>query len=247
MEKNIQKCQEQIQGKTTSWDLGSLLIKPVQRVLKYPLLLREILALTSPEHLDHDDLASALKEIEDVAENINEIKRRKDIVEKIIGEKKKTEISVKKTNKSYFYSYIFLTCFCLGCVNWITFYTLMKFLHSFFFTNRHGINKKFTRQAQRLKQATGFAVEPTHDLLFEALHAKFEEQQENVRQLARDVQGWVRHVKILFENLHQLACSYETLYNSWGGVRVKSMSSIEDFTKMASYLSTSLSRELVRP
>ncbi|KAG0801406.1 hypothetical protein G6F22_001282 [Rhizopus arrhizus] len=61
----LSKCQEQIQGKTTSWDLGSLLIKPVQRVLKYPLLLREILALTSPEHLDHDDLASALKEIED--------------------------------------------------------------------------------------------------------------------------------------------------------------------------------------
>ena len=36
----MQGCQAQMQGKTTSWDLGSLLIKPVQRVLKYPLLLR---------------------------------------------------------------------------------------------------------------------------------------------------------------------------------------------------------------
>lgn len=29
-----------MQGRTTCWDLSSLLIKPVQRVLKYPLLLR---------------------------------------------------------------------------------------------------------------------------------------------------------------------------------------------------------------
>ncbi|PHZ17252.1 uncharacterized protein RHIMIDRAFT_253498 [Rhizopus microsporus ATCC 52813] len=199
----LNKCQEQLQGKTTSWDLGSLLIKPVQRVLKYPLLLREILTLTSPTHLDHDDLASALKEIEEVAENINEIKRRKDIVEKIVGDKKKTDINVV-----------------------------------------HGINKKFTRRAQRLKQATGFAVEPTHDILFEALHTKFEEQQENIRQLARDVQGWVRHIKIMFENLHQLACNFDTFYSSWGGVRVKSMSNIQEFSKMASHLSVSLSREL---
>ncbi|KAI9277483.1 hypothetical protein BY458DRAFT_554484 [Sporodiniella umbellata] len=183
--KFLNDCQAQLQGKTASWDLGSLLIKPVQRVLKYPLLIKEILSLTSPEHSDHDDLASALKEIGEVADNINEIKRRKDIVEKIVGEKKKTEIN-----------------------------------------------------------ATGFSIEPTHDLLFEALHAKFEDQQENVRQLARDVQGWVRHIKILFENLHQLSCSFETLYNTWGGVRVKSLSSIEDFSKAADLLSSSLSREL---
>lgn len=88
-------------------------------------------------------------------------------------------------------------------------------------------------------------MEPTHDLLFEALHIKFEEQQECIRQLARDVQGWVRHVKIGFENLQQLACSMESLYGSWGGVRVKSLANVSDFSKMASYLSTNLSRELV--
>jgi hypothetical protein len=66
----------------------------VQRVLKYPLLLREILSLTSPTHTDHDDLSAAVKEIQEVADNINEIKRRKDIVEKIVGDKKKTDISV---------------------------------------------------------------------------------------------------------------------------------------------------------
>ncbi|KAG2223265.1 hypothetical protein INT45_006991 [Circinella minor] len=79
-------CQEKMQGKTTSWDLGSMLIKPVQRVLKYPLLLRV-------NHADHDDLAAATQEIQEVADHINEIKRRKDIVEKIVGDKKKTDIN----------------------------------------------------------------------------------------------------------------------------------------------------------
>lgn len=73
---------------------------------------------------------------------------------------------------------------------------------------------------------------------------KFEEQQELIRQLARDVQGWVRHVKIGFENLQQLACSMEILYGSWGGVRVKSLNGISDFNKMASYMTATLSREL---
>ncbi|KAL0144724.1 hypothetical protein V8B55DRAFT_1455283 [Mucor lusitanicus] len=199
----LNECREKIQGKTTSWDLGSLLIKPVQRVLKYPLLLREILSLTPPTHVDHDDLSAAVKEIQEVADNINEIKRRKDIVEKIVGDKKKTDISVV-----------------------------------------HGINKRLTRRAQKFKQVTGFAVEPTHDIVFEALLLKFEEQQELVRQLARDVQGWVRHVKVGFEHLQQLACSMESLYGSWGGVRVKSLNGISDFSRTASYMSTNLSREL---
>lgn len=70
------------------------MIKPVQRVLKYPLLLREILSLTPADHSDYNELVPAVKEIQEVADNINEIKRRKDIVEKIVGDKKKTEINV---------------------------------------------------------------------------------------------------------------------------------------------------------
>src|SRR5688572_1668156 len=34
------KCKNQCEGRTRSWDIASLLIKPVQRVLKYPLLLQ---------------------------------------------------------------------------------------------------------------------------------------------------------------------------------------------------------------
>ncbi|KAF9916032.1 hypothetical protein BX616_004763, partial [Lobosporangium transversale] len=35
----IDACTEKCQGRTTTWDLASMLIKPVQRVLKYPLLI----------------------------------------------------------------------------------------------------------------------------------------------------------------------------------------------------------------
>lgn len=52
--------------------------------------------MTPAEYADHDDLASATQEIQEVADHINEIKRRKDIVEKIVGDKKKTEINVSR-------------------------------------------------------------------------------------------------------------------------------------------------------
>ncbi|CAG8803763.1 12034_t:CDS:2, partial [Racocetra fulgida] len=80
--------QSQCDGRTTCWDITSLLIKPVQRVLKYPLLLQQILSLTKPSHPDYEQLKYSLSEITKVAERINEIKRRKDIVEKIVGNKK---------------------------------------------------------------------------------------------------------------------------------------------------------------
>ncbi|KAF7723454.1 hypothetical protein EC973_002007 [Apophysomyces ossiformis] len=183
------KCNEQMQGQTGSWDLGSLLIRPVQRVLKYPLLLREIFLLTPANHPDHENLSLATKEIQEVADHINEIKRRKDIVERIVGDKKKTDIN-------------------------------------------------------KFRQVTGFAAEATQDALFDALQIRFEEQQEVARQLARDVQKWVRQVKDQFDNLQLFASSMENIYSSWGGVRVRSMESMREFTKATSMFSMIMSREL---
>ncbi|KAN0062645.1 hypothetical protein ACQY0O_004835 [Thecaphora frezii] len=69
---------------TNAWDLSSLLIKPVQRVLKYPLLIQEVLSSTSDEHPDHGNLHSALAEIQKVADHINEVKKRQDLVDQIV-------------------------------------------------------------------------------------------------------------------------------------------------------------------
>lgn len=63
-------------------DLGSLLIKPVQRLMKYPLLLRELLNSTPTSHPDHEALQHALFTMRTINWNINELKRRKDLGKK---------------------------------------------------------------------------------------------------------------------------------------------------------------------
>ncbi|KTW32036.1 uncharacterized protein T551_00718 [Pneumocystis jirovecii RU7] len=93
---NIQKwlweCKEISKKQTNAWDLASLLIKPVQRILKYPLLLIQILNTTSANHPDIILLNHANKEITLVIDRINEIKRCKDMVKQVISGKSDNDI-----------------------------------------------------------------------------------------------------------------------------------------------------------
>lgn len=66
-------------GKTNYINLGSFLIKPVQRVMRYPLLLMELLNTTPESHHDRKLLAEAVMSIKEINVNINEFKRRKDL------------------------------------------------------------------------------------------------------------------------------------------------------------------------
>ncbi|XP_048392114.1 rho guanine nucleotide exchange factor TIAM2 isoform X3 [Stegostoma tigrinum] len=61
--------------KQHSFTLESYLIKPVQRVLKYPLLLKELVSLTDAESEEHYHLTEALKAMEKVASHINEMQK----------------------------------------------------------------------------------------------------------------------------------------------------------------------------
>uniref|UniRef100_UPI00398ED0B0 rho guanine nucleotide exchange factor 38 n=1 Tax=Pristiophorus japonicus TaxID=55135 RepID=UPI00398ED0B0 len=72
----------QEQGKSTLLDMGSLLIKPVQRVMKYPLLLSELFKSTPESHADRRPVEDALAAVKQITVNINEFKRRKDLVMK---------------------------------------------------------------------------------------------------------------------------------------------------------------------
>jgi hypothetical protein len=71
------------------------LIKPVQRVLKYPLLFKEILLLTPEYDMDYESLVLVNHEMELLADHINEIKKRKDIVEQLLinDHKKKVRLN----------------------------------------------------------------------------------------------------------------------------------------------------------
>lgn len=69
-------------GKPNLLDMGSLMIKPIQRVMKYPLLLCELCGSTPPGHPDRGALEEAFAAVKGINVNINELKRRKDLGKK---------------------------------------------------------------------------------------------------------------------------------------------------------------------
>lgn len=71
---------------THAWDLPSLLIKPVQRLLKYSLLLGAIIEATPDNHGDRAALIEAKQKMEDVARSVNEERRRWEVVREVLGD-----------------------------------------------------------------------------------------------------------------------------------------------------------------
>ncbi|XP_057681229.1 dynamin-binding protein isoform X1 [Corythoichthys intestinalis] len=88
IQRHVLECLERLRaiyrewGKTNYINLGSFLIKPVQRVMRYPLLLMELLGATPESHHDRPQLVLALQAVKEINVNINEYKRRKDLVVK---------------------------------------------------------------------------------------------------------------------------------------------------------------------
>ncbi|MCJ1391127.1 hypothetical protein MMC18_003989 [Xylographa bjoerkii] len=74
---------------TTAWDLDSLLVKPVQRILKYPLLLKELVEVTPENHPDFTMLDTVAREMVGVSKRINDMKKRADLVGQVAGASKK--------------------------------------------------------------------------------------------------------------------------------------------------------------
>ncbi|XP_062832447.1 dynamin-binding protein isoform X2 [Anolis carolinensis] len=91
-------------GCTNYIDLGSFLIKPVQRVMRYPLLLMELLNATPESHPDRIPLAAAVRAVKEINGNINEYKRRKDLVLKY--RKTDDDSLIEKISKLNFHSII---------------------------------------------------------------------------------------------------------------------------------------------
>ncbi|KAG7201457.1 hypothetical protein KM043_004217 [Ampulex compressa] len=75
---------ETLRHQIACFDMSSILIKPVQRILKYPLILYELIKCTDDDHPDKATIEEAWKTMTHVASYINEYKRRKDLVSKYL-------------------------------------------------------------------------------------------------------------------------------------------------------------------
>ena len=85
----LKECGEQIQDITKAWSLDSLLVKPVQRLLKYPLLLKQLIDNTPQDHPDYGLLNVALNDITEASHRMNDSKKRGDLVDTFLNRKRK--------------------------------------------------------------------------------------------------------------------------------------------------------------
>ena len=85
----LRECRQWASDLTSAWNLDSLLVKPVQRILKYPLLLTHLLDSTPDDHPDHNALKDALRELTEVSIRINEMKKHAELVEQVLSRKRK--------------------------------------------------------------------------------------------------------------------------------------------------------------
>ena len=74
-----------------------MLIKPVQRITKYPLLFDDLLACTTPVHPDYFNIRNAATMARNVAQEIDESNRRKDVVAGVISKNGKPTKPIKPT------------------------------------------------------------------------------------------------------------------------------------------------------
>ena len=84
----LRDCWSKIRSRTHAWNLDSMLIKPVQRITKYPLLFDDLLASTTPVHEDYFNIRSASQMARQLAVEIDEAKRRKELVAFAIATKR---------------------------------------------------------------------------------------------------------------------------------------------------------------
>ncbi|CAJ2501652.1 Uu.00g045050.m01.CDS01 [Anthostomella pinea] len=91
----LNECNEVARDLTKAWNLDSLLIKPMQRITKYPNLLIQLLHETPTDHPDRPNLESAKASLENAIEDINKTKKNFELVGQIVGSRKRKESDVK--------------------------------------------------------------------------------------------------------------------------------------------------------
>ncbi|RKF55869.1 hypothetical protein GcC1_200006 [Golovinomyces cichoracearum] len=85
----LSECNTVAKDLTAAWDLDALLVKPVQRITRYQLLLKQIQLATPESHPDFEALQCCCQELFKLLKNIDDLKKRIHVVAKIVGRKRK--------------------------------------------------------------------------------------------------------------------------------------------------------------
>ena len=85
----LTECNEVAQDLTAAWNLDSLLIKPMQRITKYPNLVSQLLQYTPADHPDRPGLMATRTLLETAILEINKTKKNFELVGQIVGRKRK--------------------------------------------------------------------------------------------------------------------------------------------------------------
>jgi len=85
----LSECNLVAKDLTQAWDLDALLVKPVQRITRYQLLLTQIKESTPTDHPDYEALQAARAELGSLLANIDALKKRIQMVGQIVGRKRK--------------------------------------------------------------------------------------------------------------------------------------------------------------
>jgi hypothetical protein len=96
----VAACFEQVEKMTQAWDLNSLLLKPCQRLLKYPLLIDGLIKSSDPDHPDLHNLHQAHEELKLINNRINDAKKRADTFRAATSEGKKEKTKGKGFGKT---------------------------------------------------------------------------------------------------------------------------------------------------
>jgi len=81
----VEKCRNRLVGNGKLLHLPDLLIKPIQRICKYPLLFKELLKYTPEAHPDYIPLKNTLTKLEAIANKINESKAELENMQTLLG------------------------------------------------------------------------------------------------------------------------------------------------------------------
>ncbi|KAJ7399193.1 dynamin-binding protein isoform X2 [Pitangus sulphuratus] len=211
MQKLLLDLLDSLRGCTNYINLGSFLIKPVQRVMRYPLLLMELLSATPEAHPDKAPLTAAVLAVKEINVNINEYKRRKDLGEKLGSAGQRETGVVLKYRKGDEDS-------------------LMEKISKL---NFHSIIKKSNRVSSHLKHLTGFAPQ----LKDEA----FEEMEKNFRMQERLIKSFIRDLSLYLQHVRESACMKALAAGSmWDLCTEKASGDLDQFQKVNRLISDQL-------